>query len=184
MQHNSVFQSLNIMSHRFLGLTIPGPDRFLQAVDRLGERLSINVPAVFNPQDLAQLPTGTLGWALVDHFTQNGFAPLTTGPRRKQLHDAVHVLTGYHTDPIGELEVQAFLLGAKFFPTHIFLGAALLHLADRQPNLRRGAMLRRLRQAYARGRRSAIDIDQWQPEQQWHLPLIQVQQMFNLDPDR
>jgi ubiquinone biosynthesis protein COQ4 len=172
------------MSHRFLGLTTPGPDRFLRAVDRLGARLSINVPAVFNPQDLARLPVGTLGRALVDHFTQNGFQPLTTGPRRKQLHDAVHVLTGYHTDPIGELEVQAFLLGAKFFPTHIFLGLALLHLADRQPNLRRGAMVRRLQQAYDRGRRSAIDIDQWQPEQQWHLPLIQVQQIFNLDPDR
>jgi ubiquinone biosynthesis protein Coq4 len=36
-----------------------------------------------------------------------------SGPRRQQLHDGIHVLTGYGTDPVGEAEVQAFLLGLK-----------------------------------------------------------------------
>jgi ubiquinone biosynthesis protein COQ4 len=170
------------MSDTFLGLPIPGPDRFLQAIDRLGDRLDLNVPPVFQITDLSTLPAGTLGKASVDHFTHNEFQPLTTGPRRKQLHDAVHVLTDYRTNPVGELEVQAFMLGAKFFPAHIILGVALWHLADRQHRqlgITRWEILRRMRQAYDRGTRSTLDIDNWQPEYQWHRPLIEVQKMYN-----
>jgi ubiquinone biosynthesis protein COQ4 len=170
------------MSDTFFGLPTPGPDQFLQAIDRLGDRFNLNVPPVFQIADLAILPTGTLGKALVDHFAHNGFQPLTTGPRRKQLHDAVHVLTGYGTDPVGELEVQAFMLGAKFFPGHIVLSVALLHLADRhhdQLGISRWEILCRMCQAYDRGTRSTLDIDTWQPEYQWHLPLIEVQKIFN-----
>jgi ubiquinone biosynthesis protein COQ4 len=173
------------MTDSFLGFITPAPERFLQSIDQLGDRFSLNVPPVFNIADLAILPTGTLGKALVDHFNHNGFQPLTTGPRRKQLHDVVHVLTGYSTDPVGELEVQAFMLGAKFFPAHIVLSLALFHLADRQHRqlgITRWEILRRMRQAYDRGTRSTLDIDTWQPEQQWHLSLIEVQQKLNLLP--
>jgi ubiquinone biosynthesis protein COQ4 len=173
------------MSYTFLGLPTPGPDRFLQAIDRLGDRLDRNVPPVFSIADLSTLPAGTLGKELVNHFAFNGFQPLTTGPRRKQLHDLVHVLTDYGTDPIGELEVQALMLGAKFFPGHIVLGLALLHLADqqhRQLGITRREILQRMRQAYDHGTRSTLDIDTWQPEKQWHLPLIEVRKMLNLLP--
>jgi ubiquinone biosynthesis protein COQ4 len=170
------------MSYTFLGLPTPGPERFLQAIDRLGDRLDLNVPPVFSIADLSTLPAGTLGKELVNHFAHNEFQPLTTGPRRKQLHDAVHVLTDYNTDPVGELEVQAFMLGAKFFPVHIILSLALLHLADRQHRqlgITRWEILHRMRQAHDRGTRSTLDIDTWQPEYQWHLPVIEVQQMYN-----
>jgi ubiquinone biosynthesis protein COQ4 len=173
------------MSDTFLGFPTPAPERFLQTIDQLGDRFNLNVPTVFNIADLAILPTGTLGKELANHFTHNGLQPLTTGPRRKQLHDAVHVLTNYDTDPVGELEVQAFMLGAKFFPTHIILSLALLHFADqqhRQLGITRWEILRRMHQAYDRGTRSTLDIDTWQPEYQWHLPLIEVQQKLNLLP--
>jgi ubiquinone biosynthesis protein COQ4 len=171
------------MTDTFLGVATPNPERFLATIDRIGDRLSLNVPPVFQITDLAKLPIGSLGRALADHFTHNGFEPLTTGPRRKQLHDVVHVLTGFGTDPVGELEVQAFMLGAKFFPTHLVLGIALFHLADRQHHhlgVSRREMLHRMRQAYDRGSRSTLDIDTWQPEYQWHLPLLEVQARLNL----
>ncbi len=173
------------MSETFLGFPTLGPDRFLQVIDRLGDRLDLNVPPVFQIADLSTLPAGTLGKELVNHFAQSGFQPLTTGPRRKQLHDAVHVLTEYSTDYLGELEVQAFMLGAKFFPGHIILSLALLHLADQQHHqlgITRWEILRRMRQAYDRGTRSPLDIDNWQAEQQWHRPLTEVQQKLNLLP--
>ena len=171
------------MSDTFLGVKTPTPEEFLLRVDRLGDRLSLNVPPVFNLTQLTGLPIGTLGRELAEHFAQTGFPPLTSGPRRKQLHDVVHVLTGYGTDPVGELEVQAWMLGAKFFPMHIFLGLALFHIADRQHQqlgISRRMMISRMRQAYLRGKRSKFDIDRWQPEDQWQMPLKDVRQLLNL----
>jgi ubiquinone biosynthesis protein COQ4 len=167
------------MTTPFLWLPMPSPERFLARIDRIGERLAINVPAVFNLAVLQSLPSGTLGRTLVDHLP-----PLTTGPRRKQLHDVVHVLTGYGIDPVGELEVQAFMLGGKFFPTHLILGLALFDMSDRQRThlkIDRHTILQRVWHAYQRGQRSSFDIDTWQPEQQWHLPLTQVQKLLNLE---
>ena len=154
--------------------------RFLNAVDRVSDRLGISVPAVVHLEPLRQLPPGTLGRSLADHLDQQQFRPFTTGPRRKQLHDAVHVLTGYDTSPIGEAEVQAFLLGAKFHPAQIALGLGTLRLVYKHcpscPHL-----WQRLWQAYQRGQASTFDVDRWQPETQWALPLTQVQTLFHLN---
>ena len=158
--------------------TPPSVDRFLERVDRIGALLNLNVPPIVDLDRLQLLPPGTLGRTLADFLAQNHFSPLATGPRRKQLHDSVHVLTGYGADPIGEAEVQAFLLGSKFRPVHLVLGLGLLirqHQAfpsevDRQ----------RLWKAYQRGQGSTFDVASWTPEHQWHLPLKQVQSMFRL----
>ncbi|NJM46092.1 MAG: hypothetical protein HC860_07845 [Alkalinema sp. RU_4_3] len=172
-----------MVSSTFLGIPTPSPDQFLNRVDRLGERFAINVPPVFVLSDLQGIPAGTLGRELAEHFAAHQFQPLTSGPRRKQLHDVVHVITGYGVDPIGELEVQAFMLGGKFFPMHIVLGLALFDMSDRQRrslDLDRAMIFRRAWQAYQRGRRSGFDIDRWQPEQQWHIPLSEVCQTLGL----
>jgi ubiquinone biosynthesis protein COQ4 len=172
-----------MVSSVFLGMPTPSPEQFLHQVDRIGASFGINVSPVFDLAHLQTLSPGTFGRELADHFAHHQFPPLTSGPRRKQLHDLVHVITGYGVDPIGELEVQAFMLGSKFFPMHILLGIALFDLTDRQRQtlqLDRRTIFRRVWQAYQRGQQSGFDIDTWQPEQQWHLPLIQVQQTFHL----
>jgi ubiquinone biosynthesis protein COQ4 len=172
-----------MVSSVFLGIPTPSPEKFLYQIDRLGARLGINVPPVFELVHLQTLSPGTLGRELADHFAHHQFQPLTSGPRRKQLHDLVHVITDYGVDPIGELEVQAFMLGSKFFPMHVLLGIALFDLTDRQRQtlqLDRRTIFRRVWQAYQRGQQSGFDIDTWQPERQWYLPLIQVQQNFHL----
>jgi ubiquinone biosynthesis protein Coq4 len=154
--------------------------KFLAAVDQVSDRLGISVPAVVNLESLRQLPSGTLGRSLADHLDQQQFQPFTTGPRRKQLHDAVHVLTGYDTSPIGEAEVQAFLLGAKFHPVQIALGLGTVRLIYKScspcPHL-----WQRIGQAYQRGQASSFDVDLWQPETQWALPLSQVQSLFCIE---
>ncbi|OLP15721.1 hypothetical protein BST81_24685 [Leptolyngbya sp. 'hensonii'] len=154
--------------------------KFLDTVDRIGDQLGLNVPPIADLDALRHLPPGTLGRTLADGLDQAQLAPFTTGPRRKQLHDAVHVLTGYSTDPIGEAEVQAFLLGAKFHPAHILLGLGILHLLRHQAELSAAIIWTRLGQAYQRGLASHFDVDRWHPETQWHLPLAEVQALYRI----
>lgn len=158
-------------------------ERFLHLVDRVGDCLGLNVPPVVAIESLRLLPSGTLGRSLADFLDQQQLAPFQTGPRRKQLHDSVHVLTGYGADPIGEAEVQAFLLGAKFHLAHLVLGGGLLRMIHRRVAplpLFHADVRQRLWAAYWRGQRSIFDVDTWQPEAQWHLPLSQVQTLFRV----
>ncbi len=153
---------------------------FLQRVDQVSEILGINVPPIVELPHLQSLPPGTLGRALADFLNQNDLKPFTTGPRRKQLHDSIHVLTGYDTDPIGEVEVQAFLLGAKFHVAQILLGLGLLKMVSAQSCDRPNPIGQRIVRAYQRGQASTFDVDSWQPEHQWQLSIEQVRAMFGI----
>ncbi len=66
------------------------------------------MPPIVEIEKLRSLPSGTFGRTWADFLDAHHLPPMTTGPRRKQLHDGVHVLTSYGTDPIGEAKVQAF----------------------------------------------------------------------------
>jgi ubiquinone biosynthesis protein Coq4 len=129
---------------------------------------------------LKTLPPDSLGGNLANFLEKESLAPLVTGPRRKQLHDVVHVLTGYGTDLVGEAEVQAFLLGAKFHPLNLFLGLGLLRAIRRNRVLSPSKLRPRLWQAYQQGRKSRLDVDRWEPELKWALPLSEIQAQLNL----
>jgi hypothetical protein len=63
---------------------------------------------------LARYPEGTLGRALSDYWTENGFAlPGEKGslPERGIFHDVGHLLSGYGVDPAGEIRQGAFQAG-------------------------------------------------------------------------
>lgn len=65
---------------------------------------------------LRQLPEGTLGRELVEHFRRGGFAlpgERFGAPEMIVVHDMAHVLSGYGTDPAGELQVAAFTAGFR-----------------------------------------------------------------------
>lgn len=72
---------------------------------------------------LAEAPAGSLGEALHAYYRSNGFP--YPGSRKGlpydyvALHDVHHVITGYGTDPAGELQVLAFSMG--LFPDHALL---------------------------------------------------------------
>ena len=155
-------------------------ERFLRQLDRLTENLGLNVEPVADLRQLQQHPPGSFGRAWADALDANGLEPFTTGPRRKQLHDGVHVLTGYGTDPVGEAEVQAFLLGAKLNLANLLLGLALARIVRKKGLEGRRNLRDRLRKAYWRGRYSCFDPDEWQPEQLWTLSLTEVRQLFRI----
>lgn len=115
---------------------------------------------------LASLPEGTLGHEFVAYFEANGIEPFISdfpvrndvdylSKRYRETHDLFHVITGYGTDELGEMELQAFVLG------NLGLRQTLLILAfsvPRQVQQRGVGMLpdyaRRLLAAYRRGRNS------------------------------
>jgi hypothetical protein len=82
----------------------------------------------------ASLPEGTLGKVLFAHYRKNGFTfPGEKGgfPESGIYHDMTHVLSGYDTDPQGELQVGAFTAGyRKKDPLYVAMLPLLLFCAD------------------------------------------------------
>lgn len=164
---------------------VPNFQRFINLVDFLSEKQGKNVTQIVYIEQLRLLPIGTFGRAWADFLDSNNLQPFTNGLRRKQLHDGVHILTGYNADAIGEAELQAFLLGAKFIPIHILIILGLLkpisqQLSEQTSKNLQQSIYKRLWQAYQRGRNSHFDPDKWQPELLWKLPLEQVQVLYKL----
>ena len=152
----------------------PRLQQFFKFLDRIADIRGASVPPIVDIEKLRTLPPDTFGRTWTDFLDAHNLKPFTTGSRRKQLHDGVHVLTGYGTHPIGEAEVQAFLLGAKFSPMNLFLGLLLLrgiykqhHRAKNPPHFSWDSLWK----AYQRGSDSRFDPDTCQPEWLWVLPL-------------
>ncbi|MFZ6181519.1 Coq4 family protein [Nannocystis pusilla] len=115
---------------------------------------------------LARLPAGTLGREFVRYFQANGIEPFVTafpvendldylGKRYRETHDLFHVITGYATDELGEMELQAFVLGNLGLPSAALVLVFSTALRVRRDGVRGlGAYFARLRAAYGRGRRS------------------------------
>ncbi len=145
-----------------------------QTIDQISDWLHLSVAPIIEVEALRHLPPGTLGRAVADFLDQHHLHTMDSGPRRKQLHDTIHVLTGYGTDLVGEAEVQAFLLGTKVRLAHLILIAAIMHRYACQSSESVQLCWDRVWQAYQRGWHSSFDLDRWAPETLWHLPLAQV----------
>lgn len=153
---------------------------FLNVIDKITEVKGLNVPQIVNKNILYHLPDSSFGKTWAIFLDENNLKPFITGSRRKQLHDGVHILTGYGTDPIGEVLVQAFLLGAKFRLFQLLLGLGLLRIIYKNRSSRQNFDWRLLQQAYQRGRSSNFDPDTWQPEMVWHLTTVEVCGMYGV----
>ena len=164
-------------------IEFPRLNIFLKTIDRTTEIFGLNVGQIVEIEKIQKLPQNTLGKSLADFLEQNQLKPFTTGPRRKQLHDCIHVLTGYDSDPIGEAEVQAFLLGCKFNLANLLLYSGIKQRIKRKMGANSDyyhLVRQRLLQAYQRGQNSNLDPDRWSPEQLWHLPLETVREVCGI----
>lgn len=132
--------------------------RFLALTDRVAEITGRSVPQIVDLATLQACPTGTLGYCWAAFLDRNQLHPLTSGTRRKQLHDGVHILTGYGTDTLGEAEVQAFLLGATFSLPNLLIGLGLLRAIQRSARFTE-TVKSRLWNAYQRGQAAQFDPD-------------------------
>ncbi len=124
---------------------------------------------------LRELPAGTLGRELFEHFRRGGFAlpgERFGAPEMIVVHDMVHVLSGYGIDPAGELQVAAFTAGFRsreqslpillFVLAQFDLGIPMVPVASPEfGNLDADAFLA----AYVRGSKMTVDLfegwDMW-----------------------
>jgi hypothetical protein len=82
-------------------------------------------------QALADCPAGSLGQALHGFYQDRGFSlPGVVGAGNEALahHDWIHVITGYGTTPLGEMQVTGFMAAASPSPGAMlgFLGAVCI----------------------------------------------------------
>ncbi len=167
-------------------LTTPSPitprvQPFFDFIDGFAEARGISVPQIVEVEKLRSFEEGTFARAWADFLDENNLEALTTGIRRKQLHDGIHVITGYGSDLIGEAEVQTFLLGAKFGFLNVLITIGLLrNIYKRLPDNTQEAK-QRMWKAYQRGKKSQLNPDKWEPELLWNLPLTEVKAMFYLE---
>ena len=153
---------------------------FFKIIDSFSEAGGKNVPQIVDIEKLRFCKQGSFGKAWADFLDSNNLQPLTTGFRRKQLHDGIHVLTGYGSDPIGEAELQAFLLGAKFGLLNLFISIGLLRVIRKRLPSQTSSARQRMWKAYQRGQSCNLNPDTWEPELLWDLPLNDVKAMFSL----
>lgn len=130
---------------------------------------------------LEQLPAGTFGNRYASfmrkrHLTPELFkveGPLTEVEymvkRMRQTHDLWHVATGYETDVIGELELQAFTLAQVGIPSAL----VVLMLGMVRWLLTGPELLFKMTRAFFRGR-SAKKMATYDWEAHWSAPLSEV----------
>ena len=94
------------------------------------------------------------------------------GKRYRETHDLLHLLTGYGTDVMGEMEVQAFALGNLGIRTAalILVVGVLGQLKDRHAGVNLDEYVRRVWAAYQRGRASQPFLSYWF-ERHWKTPV-------------
>lgn len=113
---------------------------------------------------LSKLEEGTVGRAYAQYYVDNGILPFESPYEVKndgdylmkwyrETHDVHHIITEYGTDPVGEMEVQAFAMGNLGFRHSLFIltFTALLRPLGIAPI---STYWRRLIAAYRRGKRT------------------------------
>jgi ubiquinone biosynthesis protein Coq4 len=141
---------------------------------RISRRVGVLVPPL---DELGALPDGSLGRAYTQYMHARRLTQIRIGHPRAQLHDVMHVLTGYDTDFAGEGELQGFLLGAK--PP--WRNALLINnLSGIVYYLARGRRPRRFWSAVRHGWRSRINPDSFPIQTLWALPLAETRRRYRI----
>ncbi len=138
---------------------------------------------------LAQMPESSLGRAFVQYFRDNGISPFeTTFPivtdvdylskRYRETHDILHIITGYGTDELGEMELQAFVRGNLGLKQTIMINAfgAVRTLSSKGPSSL-WRYRQKLRAAHDRGRRSR-ELLSVPYETMWERPVAELRAML------
>lgn len=168
--------------------------------DEAGRRMLSERPSLQGKElDLSvleRLPEETLGHQFARYFRDNKISPFETtlelkndidfiGKRYRETHDLLHVLTGYGTDVVGEMEVQAYALGNLGIRTAvlILMFGTLEQLKAPKGGIKRAEYLRRLWAAYHRGRASAQFLGFWF-ENHWETPVATLRAQLCSPPER
>lgn len=156
----------------------------------LSERPSLQGRSIHLPT-LEALPVDSLGKNFAAYFEKNGIQPFESPydvrndvdflvKRYRETHDLAHVLTGYGTDALGEMELQAFMLGNMGLRTSalILVFAALLRPHGLPPMWK---YFDKLKLAYARGKASDLLV-RLRYEDFWNATVETVQDRLRIPP--
>lgn len=181
------------IARKLLPLLLPGgPVRHLRRALRM-IRESRGDPAIAaSYQVLERLPSGTLGNAFFRFHRNRGFAlpgePGCIPEELSSLHDLTHILSGYNTDPKGEILSQAFAGGAMEKNGVMVAVIGLLgfhnailfdvggHLWLQKGNLEPHEFMI----AWTRGQRSISLMSGWDYKSDWALPVGAVREKFRI----
>jgi len=155
----------------------------------LAERPRLNATSV-SLATMARHPTRSLAHAYASYFEANAislFEPAAlrveteqdyVAARLREVHDVLHVVTGYGTDDLGELELQWFNLGNLGWGPLPFIVFVAFFVTGRMK--KHGGFWRVCKHAYAayrRGRRSRSLVSViW--EDYWHMPVQTVRALL------
>jgi ubiquinone biosynthesis protein COQ4 len=185
--HGPIFQMC--VEHSLLRKVTRSLGRHGEGRRLLAERPRLNAHVV-SLATMAAYPPRSLGHAYAAYFDANGIAlfdpprlPVEThhdyvATRLREVHDVLHVVTGYGTDDIGELELQWFNLGnLGWGPLPLIVFVASFFMGRMKPYGGLWRVWKRARAAYRRGRRSrTLTSVVW--EDYWHLPVRDVQALL------
>jgi ubiquinone biosynthesis protein COQ4 len=145
---------------------------------------------------LERLPEDTLGHGLARYYRDNKISPFETtlelkndidfiGKRYRETHDLLHVLTGYGTDMVGEMELQAYALGNLGIRTAvlILLFGTFEGLKGPRSGFKLSEYLRRLWAAYRRGRASQRFLG-FRFEHHWETPVATLRERLCAPAER
>jgi ubiquinone biosynthesis protein COQ4 len=155
----------------------------------LAERPRLNATTV-SLATMSAYPSSSLGHAYAGYFGANGITPFDppalpvetnqdyVATRLREVHDVIHVVTGYGTDELGELELQWFNLGNHGWgplPFIVFVASFFMGMMKKYGGLWR--VWKKARAAYRRGKHSrSLTSVIW--EDYWHMPLRDVQTLL------
>ncbi len=139
-------------------------------------------------------PEGSLGRGYVDFVRSNGFSypgEKGAGPEMIAFHDLTHVLSGYGTDPEGELQVLAFHSGCRKEEkdpfSFLMFGIAEFHLGLAMSPVATGSRGKLdpvlMFRALERGAACRIDpTDGWDPWPVMNEPLEALRERYGIGP--
>ena len=143
---------------------------------------------------LGELPEGTFGRGYYDFIVSNEFSfpgEKLSPPETISFHDMTHVLSGYGTDPSGELQVLGFHAGCRREEkdpfSYLMFGIAQFHMGVQLSPLAEAAIDKidpaLLFRALMRGKACAIDpTDGWDPWPHMAKPLDALRAELGIPP--
>lgn len=155
----------------------------------LAERPRLNATCV-SLAAMSALPPSSLGNAYAAYFGANNITPFDPpalpvdtnqeymATRLREVHDVFHVVTGYGTDELGELELQWFNMGnLGWGPLPIIVLIAFIAMGRAKQYGGVWKVWKCARAAYRRGRASrSLASMVW--EDYWHMPVRDVQALL------